>query len=254
MPAPIQAVDLVPGMVTSPLSVRGVASIIDQLPAADRAALAWAPTRLQSEIRSLLEGPLTKDRISAASSGVLAIFARLLPAMTELLGAESLSEQLDAASRSELERLRTFLPDDGARRSADWVFEAFRTCVVALSHIPHSELVAATSKPIAEADLAMLREDDAIGLFNGLVLIMAAFSIVDQAGDRERAAELCDLAFLETSRGVDSFAAAGVKMTDDVRPALERGAEILRIVEDARISLTPDDLETLAVGRLHDLR
>ena len=249
------SLELVPGTVAGPLSIRDLSGFIDKLPAGERAALAWAPAALQLEIRPLLGGTLTSDAIRAATVGVFRILGQLLPATAKFMGAEYFSTQVDGAYQSELDRLRAFLRDSGAKRSAEWVFRSLRSFFKLFSQVPESELAAAGTQGFAEAEFAEAMRDDAAGILRGLVLTMAAMSIVDQSGDAERAAELCDLAFLETSHGVDSLAGAGLTFLPepDSSPAESR-RQILETVEDARTALTAEDLDSLAGARFRDLR
>jgi len=73
--------------------------------------------------------------------------------------------------------------------------------------------------------------------------------------DRERAAELADLAFLEVSRGVDHLARLGLSV--ELEPeglSAQRGRRILECVEEARAALGPADVAALVQARLRELR
>lgn len=247
--------ELGPAVVAGPLSIRDLSGLIDGLPAGERAALAWAPAALQLEIRPLVSGPLMSDAIVAATAGVFRILGQLLPAAAKLMGAERFSAQLDGAYEGELARLRAFLQDAGARRSAEWVFRSLRSFFKLFSQIPKDELAAVGAQAVADAEFAEALRDDAAGILRGTVLMMAAMSVVDQAGDGERAAELCDLAFLEASHGVDSLAGAGLPFLPEPDPSsAESRRQILDAVEDVRAALTVDDLDSLSSARFRDLR
>jgi hypothetical protein len=243
------------GVVAGPLSIRDLSGLIDGLPAAERAALAWAPAALQLEIGPLASGPLTSDTVVAATAGVFRILGQLLPAAAKLMGAEHFAAQVDGAYQGELDRLRAFLQDAGARRSAEWVFRSLQSFFKLFSQIPTNELAAVGTQAVGDAEFAeALRNDDA-GILRGMVLIMAAMSIVDQAGDGEWAAELCDLAFLEASHGVDSLAGAGLPfLPEPDSSSAESRRQILETVEDARTALTAEDLDSLSGARFRDLR
>jgi hypothetical protein len=84
---------------------------------------------------------------------------------------------------------------------------------------------------------------------------MAAISIADQGGDPERAAELCDLAFLNAAHAVDHLAPAGWAIAPDLRAVPDdRGREILATVEEARAALGAEDIDVISRARVHDLR
>lgn len=248
-------VEFSPGAVAGPLSIRDLSKLIDDLPAGERAALAWAPAALQLEIRPLVVGPLTSDAVLAATVGVFRILGQLLPAAAKFLGAEHFSAQVDGAYQGELDRLRAFLRDTGARRSAEWVFRSLRAYFKVFSQIPKNELAAVGFQAVADVEFAEVLRDDAAGILRGMVLTMAAMTIVDQAGDAERAEELCDLAFLEASHGVDSLAGAGLTFLPEPDPSsAESRRQILETVEDARTVLTSEDIDSLSSARFRDLR
>jgi hypothetical protein len=231
--------------------------MIERLPASDRAALAWAPAALEQEVRPLLEGELTADAVATCTAGVMGVLVRLVPALANLLGAERFLSEVDSAYAGALERLRDFLPDPGSRRSADWVVGALQGFIRLVAQVPPEEFSAALdAEHIAEAVSIDALKDDAAGILRGFTLLMAAMSIADRGGDPQRAAELSDLAFLDTSRAVDRLAATGIRIA---APSLNAapgspGREILALVEEARAALTVDDIEGLSRARLRDLR
>lgn len=248
-------VELSPGVITVPLSIHDLSGLIDELPASERAALAWAPAALQLEVRPLIAGPTTSDAIIAATAGVLRILGQLLPATAKLVGAEHFTAQVSGAYQGELDRLRAFLDDAGARRSAEWAFRSLRSFFKLFSQIPKDQLAAVGTQAVVETAFAEALRDDAAGILRGMVLIVAAISIVDQAGDAERAAELCDLAFLEVSHGVDSLVGAGLSFLPEAdQPSAESRRQILEAAEDVRTALTAEDLDSLSSARFRDLR
>jgi hypothetical protein len=86
-----------------------------------------------------------------------------------------------------------------------------------------------------------------------MVLLMAAMMIADEGGDVERAAELSDLAFLNTSRSIDYLARADLGF--DLESVNRKGGQqVLEAFGEARALLGADDLDALSRIRLRDLR
>jgi hypothetical protein len=215
-----------------------------------RAEFAWAPTALRRELEPLISGPIDAAAIEKAARSVLDIQGRVLPAIAHRLG--GLAGQLEDAYEEELGRLKKVLPDTGAKRSAEWVVRVLQAIAkIAVQHtveLAEIDIGEATKKASAE-----LAQHEAGWLFSGMTLLMAAMLIADDGGDIARAAELADLAFLNTSRAIDYLSRVG--------PELDVGAlgrvdsrQVVEIFDEAREALAADDLDELSRHRLRDLR
>ena len=243
------------GPLAGPLSIRDLSALLGRLPASERAALAWAPAALEQEIQPLREGPLTHDVVVSCTVGVFRVLGELFPSLVKLLGAERFFAEVDGASTDALDRLRASLPDAGSKRSADWVVRAFQRFAALASQASPQELTAMGAHNTAEAAFVEFLHQDAAGILRAIVLLVAAMSIADQGGDPERAAELCDLAFLDAAYAVDYLAAAGLAIAPELhaQPGI-RGRAILEAVDEARAALGAEDIDTLSRFRLDDLR
>jgi hypothetical protein len=198
------------GAVAGPLSIRDLSALLGRLPASERAALAWAPAALEEEIRPLLEGPLTAAGVIACSVSVFRVLGQLIPSLVTLLGAERFFTEVEGAYVGALDRLRGSLPDAGSKRSADWVARALQGFTKIVSQVPAAAFADMDAHATAaEPGFVSFLHQDVAGIFRAAVLLMAAISIADQGGDPERAAELCDLAFLNAAHAVDHLAPAG---------------------------------------------
>ena len=238
-----------------PLSVRDLTTLVAQLPPAERAALAWAPAAIEAELKRLREEPLGADLVSACTLAIFTSSSKTLTAIVNLLGAPGFVTALSGLYHAEGERLEHFLPDAGARRSARWAMRAFMGFLKAILLVPEIRGAGLDPSLLAQPDLAEAFKDDAAGVVRAAVLLMAAISLAEQDGDKERAAELTDLAFLEASRGVDHLGRLGLPV--EVEPegsSAQRGRRILECVEEARAALEPGDVSVLVQARLRELR
>jgi hypothetical protein len=238
-----------------PLSVRDLTALVAQLPPTERAALTWTPAAIQAELKRLREEPLSADLVDACTLAIFGHSGKVLPAVLRVLGTPGFLAALGDIYGAEGERLEQFLPDAGARRSARWAmrtFVGFLQVILVASEIRDAGLD--PSLP-AQSDLAEAFKDDAAGVVRAVVLLMAAISIAEQDGDKERAAELADLAFLEASRGVDYLARLGISVAlEPEGPSDQRGRRVLECVEEARAALGPGDVAVLVQARLRELR
>jgi hypothetical protein len=237
----------------APLSIRDISALLERLPAGDRAALSWAPAALQHEIQPLREGPLTSDIVSSSTVAAFRVFAALMPSVMKVLGTERFFSEADGAHSDALERLRWALPDAGSKRSAEWVVAALQRFTRFISRLPSEELARMDVPTTLQDGFVDFLHGEPAGVLRAAVLLMAAMSIADQGGDPERAAELCDLAFLNATDAADHLALAGIVVAPEMGAA-ERGLEILDAVEEARATLAPEDIVTLSSARLRDLR
>ena len=239
----------------APLSIREISALVARLPATQRAALAWTPAALDRETEPLRQGLLTNDVVVECTRGVFRVFGELLPSLVQTLGAENFFAEVEGGYADALRRLQVVLPDAGSKRSADWVVHAIQGFTKFVSHLPVEEMEGLDAKSTQERGFVDFLGSEPAGVFRAAVLLMAAISIADQGGDAERAAELCDLAFLNAAEGVDHLARAGILIASDVEgDAGSRGREILQAVEEARALLTADDVNALSQARLRDLR
>ena len=247
--------DFPAGAVAGPLSIRDLSALLERLPASERAGFAWAPAVLEQEILPLLEGPLTTDAVVACTTRVFGVLGKLIPSLMKLLGTERFLAEVDGAYAGALDRLRASLPDSGSKRSADWVVRALQGFTRVVSQAPRDELAAMDAHSMADPGFVAFLREDAAGILRAAVLLMAAMSISDQGGDPERAAELCDLAFLNAAHAVDRLASVGFAIAPDPRVTpSDRGREILATVEEARAALATEDIDTISRARLRDLR
>ena len=243
------------GALAGPLSIRDLSALLERLPTSERAALAWAPAALEQAIQPLREGPLTHDVVVSCSVGVFRVLGELFPSLVKLLGAERFFSEVDGASTDALDRLRASLPDAGSKRSADWVVRAFQRFAARAAEASPQELAAVEAHSAAEAAFVEFLHRDAAGVLRAIVLLVAAMSIADQGGDPERAAELCDLAFLDAARAVAYLAPAGLAIaSESLSTPGNRGRAILETVDEARAALGAEDIDALSRFRLHDLR
>lgn len=124
-----------------------------------------------------------------------------------------------------------------------------------VSQLPAHELAGMDARSTMEAGFVDFLHHEVAGVLRAAVLLMAAISITEQGGDQDRAAELCDLAFLNATDAADHLALSGVLIAPDISAAPGyRGREILEAVEEARAALAPEDIDTLSRFRLRDLR
>lgn len=238
-----------------PLSVRDLTALVAQLPPAERAALTWAPAAIEVELKRLREEPLSEDLVNACTLAIFTRSSTVLAAAARVLGAPGFLAALSGIYHAEGERLEEFLPDAGARRSARWAmrtFVGFLQVILVATEIRDAGLDPSLPE---QPDLAEAFKDDAAGVVRAVVLLMAAISIAEQDGDKERAAELADLAFLEASRGVDYLARLGLSVAVEPEgPSAQRGRRVLECVEEARAALAPEDVAVLVQARLRELR
>jgi hypothetical protein len=240
-----------------PLSLRDLNALVGQLPAAERATLAWAPAAIEAELDRLRSEPLDADLISQTTVAIFTHFSRALTSIVRVLGTRNFLTEIKNLYHSEGQRLDRFLPDSGARRSAGWAMRAFLGVLEAVLLSPEIREASLHPDPLAHVDLSEAFKDDAAGVLRAVVLLMAAVSIAEHDGDKERAAELADRAFLEASRGVDRMASLGLSM--ELKPEAgsspsERGRRVLECVEEARAILTSEDVTVLSQARLRELR
>jgi hypothetical protein len=238
-----------------PLSVRDLNALVAQLPPAERAALTWAPAAIEAELRRLREEPLDTDLVNESTLALFTQFSKALSVIVRALGAPFFLAELKGIYHSEGESLDRFLPDPGARRSARWAVRAFVGFLEAMPLSPEIQKASLDPGLLAQPDLAEAFKDDAAGVIRAVVLLMAAVSIAERNGDKERAAELADRAFLEASRGVDHLARRGlsIELEAEATPA-KPGSRILECVEEARAALSSEDVTVLVRGRLRELR
>ena len=238
-----------------PLSVRDLTALVAQLPPAERAALTWAPAAIEAELRRLREEPLDTDLVNESTLAIFTQFSKVLAVIVRALGAPGFLAELKGIYHSEGESLDRFLPDPGARRSARWAMRAFVGFLEAIPLGP--EIRKATLDPglLAQPDLATAFKDDAAGVIRAVVLLMAAVSIAERDGDKGRAADLADRAFLEASRGVDHLARLGLSVELEAEAmSAKPGCRVLECVEEARAALAPEDVTVLVQARLRELR
>jgi hypothetical protein len=238
-----------------PLSVRDLTALVAQLPPAERAALTWAPAAIEVELMRLREEPLSADLVNACTLAIFTHSSTVLAAAARVLGAPGFLAALSDIYHAEGERLEQFLPDAGARRSARWAMRAFVGVLQAILRVPGIREASLDPSLLAQPDLAEAFKDDAAGVVRAGVLLMAAISIAEQDGDKGRAAEFADLAFLEASRGVDHMARFGLSVElEPEGPSAHRGRGVLECVEEARAALEPGDVAVLVQARLRELR
>lgn len=238
-----------------PLSVRDLTALVAKLPSAERAALAWAPAAIEDELKRLREEPLNTHLVNETTLAIFTQFGKALAVVIEALGAPGFLAEIKGIYHSESERLDRFLPDPGARRSARWAMRAFVGFLEAIPLGP--EIQAASLDPglLTKPELAEVFKDDAAGVIRAVVLLMAAISLAERDGDKERAAELADRAFLEASRGVDHLARLGLSVELGLEtPSANRGSRVLECVEEARAALASEDVAVLLQARLRELR
>jgi hypothetical protein len=238
-----------------PLSVRDLNALVARLPPAEHAALTWAPAAIEVELKRLREEPLDTDLVNESTLAIFTQFSKAFAVIVQALGAPFFLAELKSIYRSEGESLDRFLPDSGARRSARWAMRAFLGFLEAIPLGPEIREASLDPGLLAQPDLAEAFKDDAAGVIRAVVLLMAAVSIAERDGDKERAADLADRAFLEASRGVDHLARLGlsVELEAEVTPA-RPGCRVLECVEEARAALAPEDVAVLVQARLHELR
>jgi hypothetical protein len=233
-----------------PVSIRGLTALLERLPAAQRAQFAWAPVAGRQELSPLIEGNLEPQAIANAAKGVMRILTQVLPGIFDLLG--DLTPELDAAYGTELGRLSQILPDVGSKRSAEWVTSVLR--VVSRVAVRHAaEITQIATSEVVQNVPDELANHEAGWLFEGMILLMAAMLIADEAGSPERAAELCDLAFLRTSRALDYLARGGLEF-DLSEIDRKAGAGVLEAFDEARRALSGEDIDVLSSARLRQLR
>ena len=238
-----------------PLSVRDLTALVGQLPPAERAALAWAPAAIEAELKRLREEPLNTHLVNETTLAIFTQFGKALTVIIQALGAPGFLAELKGIYHSEGERLDRFLPDPGARRSARWAMRAFVGFLEAMPLGPEIQEASLDPGLLAQPDLAEAFKDDATGVIRAVVLLMAAVSLSERDGDKERAAELADRAFLEASRGVDHLARLGLSVELEAEaPSVNRGSRVLECVEEARAALAPEDVTVLVQARLRELR
>ena len=236
-----------------PLSVRDLASLVAQVPPVERAALTWAPAAIEAELKRLREEPLNADLVNETSLTISTHLSKALTVIVRALGAPEFLVELKGVYRSESERLDRFLPDPGARRSARWAVQALVGLLEAFPLSPEIRHADLDPGLLAQPDLAEVFKNDAAGIIRAVVLLMAAVSLAEIDGDRDRAAELADRAFLEASRGVDHLARLGL-VQDLKASSAKPGCPVLECVEEARAALAPEDLTVLVQARLRELR
>jgi hypothetical protein len=238
-----------------PLSVRDLTALVAQLPPSERAALTWVPTAIEAELKRLRDEPLSADLVNACTLAVFIQSSKALAAIVSMLGAPGFLAALSGIYHAEGGRLEEFLPDSGARRSARWAMRAFVGVLQAILLVPEIRGASLDPSLLAQSDLAEAFKDDAAGVVRAVVLLMAAISIAEQDGDKERAAELADLASLEVSRGVDHLARLGLSVElEPEGPSDQRGCRVLECVEEAMAALEPGDVAALVQARLRELR
>lgn len=231
-----------------------VQSLIQRLPAEIRAGVAWAQRPIERALERLGTEPLTDELVAGVTRQALKPLLSVSLAVWQAMAPnpEKWRTLLLDDFRREEEQLRLFLADEEAADTLRCVSGELRSLYELAFMLGHADDPSA----LDHAALDELETDTELeSLMRSSIAMTAATQLSKQNGDRGRAHDLLDVAFLELRRFGSVLAKRGMLLVaypDESVP--EREQRRLRAIRSLRGSLTDADWVIVEQARMRDLR
>ena len=227
--------------------------MLSRLPAEARARVAWAKRPIENGLARLRTEPLTDDLVAQVADETWKPVASLGRAAWEIIGSD-LDEwraRFVDDFKEEERQLADFVGDDDARDTLRWVLGLLQSFLGLTLALP-PDFMTELDEPLFSA---LGADEEFKPYIRALIVLMGAAETRKAGGDRERARELLDVAFLELNKFRATLRRAGVFLTPFPNETVEeRRHGLLDSADRLRRSLSDEDWRVLEQARMRDLR
>ena len=243
----------VPALSFPAIPVLDVETVLERLPAEARARAAWAKAPIKNALGRLRTEPLTDELVGNVSDEAWKPIASLGRVFWEIVGEnqdEWRARFVDDFNQEEA-ALTTFLEDEDSRDTLRWILGGLRSLMSLALSVPPEHFPG-----IDEETFVRLSADEEFKPYvRTLVALMAVSEIKKLQGDRQRARELLDVAFLELTKFRAVLRRQGLNLPPFPLETIdERRRGLAESAERLRQTLADDDWRAMDEARLRDLR
>ena len=235
------------------IPVLDVETALSRLPAEARARVAWAKRPIENGLARLRTEPLTDALVAQVADETWKPVASLGRAAWEIIGSD-LDEwraRFVDDFKEEERQLADFVGDDDSRDTLRWVLGLLQSFLGLTLSLPPDFMIQ-VDEPLFSA---LGADEEFKPYIRALIVLMGAAETRKTEGDRERARELLDVAFLELNKFRATLRRAGVFLTPFPNETVEKRRHgLLDSADRLRRSLSDEDWPILEQARMRDLR